>query len=123
MSNLKLNIEAIAGIEEINDNDAANLNGGFDIELFYDRGFPETDGADGIGFDTSRDNLGSKDLVDGGAINNRTSSIRVNKGQWQVYSGTNFTGKAVALSPGTYDIDFLKGAGLHDNISSVKRFV
>jgi len=132
MTNQKLRINNIAGIEEISDTDAANFNGGadFDIELFFDDGFPETNGADGIGFTNSFNALVNAG-GDGVNINNQTSSIRINEGEWEIYNGRDFTGNSLVVgfagggngngNPIELNQAFLSANNLNDNISSIRR--
>jgi len=119
MTNKKLDIANIAGIEEINDTIAANCNGGFDIELFFDSGFPSTSGNDGLGADNSQNNLADTSLVTN--VNNQVSSVRVNEGTWRLYGNAFFGGTSVEVGPGEYNQSFLTNNGLNDNISSILR--
>jgi len=131
MTNQKLNIDNIAGIEEISDTDAANFNGGADIELFFDADFPEGAASPTyVGFNSSDNALVNtpSSFVN---INNQTSSIRINEGLWRIYNGRDFTGNSVQVgfSDGTSDgaapievnQSFLELVNLNDNISSIER--
>ena len=62
----------------------------------------------------------AKDLWNYPGMNDSTSSVRVHEGEWELYYGTNYSGKKTLVKPGDYDMDYLSKTVGNDQISSVK---
>lgn len=77
--------------------------------------FYEHDGWRGRTFST-RDEI--RDFVRVG-FNDRASSVIVDRGEWEVCDDVRFGGKCMVLRRGSYDS--LRGMGMNDRISSVRR--
>ena len=117
MTSIKLNLEAIAGIKEIDDVVAAKYNGG-SIQLFENDNF----NGDSQTFEDSESRLGDF------GINDTTSSIIITgENNWVVYQHNSSGGTAITLAPGSYTASELVAdtgvalVDLNNNISSIRR--
>lgn len=115
-SNYFQNLDAIPGMKELSDGVAAICSGGADITLYKDADFKgenlELNGNDRI------PNLFN--------FNDKTSSVKVNKGTWLLYPDINFKdekggSQAIVLDPGNYNLKQLEAKGLkNDTLSSIQ---
>lgn len=94
---------------ELDNETAAAVQGGAALELYDDSNFRK--GL--VSTDTGTANVGNR-------VNDRVTSIVVNKGVWQFFTDSNFRGVSVTLRPGRYANI---GLGLipNDSISSFRR--
>jgi uncharacterized protein YcfJ len=76
--------------------------------------FYEGEGFRGRAFTTER----SMNNFANNGFNDRTSSVVVDRGRWEVCEHANFAGRCVVLKRGSYDS--LQKLGMADNISSVR---
>jgi hypothetical protein len=77
------------------------------IELFADPGFR----GDRVAIDGTISDLARSDFID------RTESVIVNEGTWEVCSGAGFSGSCAIFGPGTYP----QIGGLGHEVSSLRR--
>src|SRR4051794_38336885 len=76
--------------------------------------FYEGEGFRGRAFTTSR----QVNTFAGTGLNDRTSSVVVDRGRWEVCENVNFSGRRVVLRQGSYNS--LRQLGMVDNISSAR---
>jgi Beta/Gamma crystallin len=108
------NLDTIPGIKEVSDEAAATCSGGNDaITLFNGGNF----NGSSVGVNNDIGNLRDLDF------NDKTSSIKIRQGVWQVCEDAGFKGDKARLGPGDYTAWELKNKyGIDSNsISSLNR--
>lgn len=112
------NLDAISGLKEISDGAAATCSGGGgSITLFEDDKFK--------GDATVRDE-NDRNLKNGPfkGWNDRTSSVVVNSGKWELYQKADYddSGWSVTLGVGRYNLAALEKKGFkNDSLSSIRQ--
>jgi hypothetical protein len=106
------NLGALSGIQELSDGAAATCSGGTDIILYDNDNFSGSSKA-------FTDDIGNFVDVD---FNDRTESISVRNGVWEVYVDRSFKGADALLTDGDYTARELRAKGINPNtISSINR--
>lgn len=100
--------EGIPAVKELDDEVAAAIQGGYDLEVY--RHANQKDWLGGFNFGT--DGLSSN-------ANNQISSIKVNAGRWKFFDWSNYLGQSWTVSgPGTYNVP----EWFNDRITSIRRY-
>jgi Beta/Gamma crystallin len=116
-------LDAIA-VKELEDEVAATCSGGAlttsgvapsaDVTLWENGPFAKGDTLSLIGFQKGD---GISNL---GAFNDKTSSIRINRGRWAFYKDDRFRSQQAILGPGSYPVPSRQGIA-NDSLSSLLR--
>jgi Beta/Gamma crystallin len=109
INNKTQDLFALDTVQDLDNESAAAIQGGAAVELFADSNF---------GTPLVRTNEGSANVGDG--VNDRTTSIIINRGKWRFYTDSNFRGVSADLGPGRHSNIGL-GIIPNDSITSFKR--
>lgn len=119
-------LDAILAVKELDDEVAATCSGGKiyfdgpnpDVLLFEDNnyggGVLRINATNGAG-DENLDNS----LV-GSGWNNKTSSIKIVRGEWQIFQDDGYKGKSKTLKPGSYSKASAFGLA-NDSLTGIRR--
>lgn len=112
-------LTGIAGVQELDNEAAAAIQGGDALELYKDTG---VFGASGL---LGSFNTGGKRRLSSNA-NDQISSIVIRDGRWRFYENENYGGASLEFGPGRYDLPlyvlrFNPPTSWNDQISSFKR--
>jgi hypothetical protein len=103
-----LELNTIAGVEDLSNENAATIQGGWDLIAY--------DGLNGKGSVLGKFNFGKSVLSPGG--NNKISSVRINAGRWKFSDGFYGTGESQRIrKTGLFNF-----GSLNNRISSLKRY-
>jgi len=108
-TNKKQILNNFPGVQELSDQRAAVIQGGFDLKIYR-----HGDQKDKM----ASFNFGIKQLASNS--NNQTSSVYIRAGRWRFYnfSGWNSLGGFIERGPGKHNLP----SWLNDKISSIQRF-
>lgn len=97
-------LTGIAGVEELSNETAAAIQGGWDLEVYRDYNLKDRVGSF---------NVRSPQVK----ANNQISSVKINAGVWRFYDLPNYRGNFLDLGPGTHNLVGFT----NDGISSLKQ--
>jgi Beta/Gamma crystallin len=108
INNQTQNLFAIDAVQDLSEESAAAIQGGADLELYDDMNFKKPL----VFTNTDSANVGNK-------VNDRISSIVVNKGVWRFFTDTQGRGVSLDLGPGRHA--YIGKMIPNDSISSFQR--
>ncbi|MCV3217511.1 beta/gamma crystallin family protein [Plectonema radiosum NIES-515] len=106
INNQSQSLDKIAGLEDLNHENAAVCSGGASIILY--------DGADLTG-ESKSFSISSVPSLFRYNFNDRASSIKVGSGKWQLFQDVNFAGFSNTFTSGAYNL-----TQLNNQVSSLK---